>query len=459
MSPETQPAGGGKLAARWRDAVLGLGLSAEAAPVAANYFAEVEARYELVVGDPRAARAWWVPGRIEVLGKHTDYGGGRSLLCAVERGFHVLAAPRGDDIVRIVDASTNATLSVRLDANAESRPGHWTDYPIAVVRRIARDFPEARCGMNAVIRSSLPSASGLSSSSALVIACLLPIAALNNLRESAAWACIGDADALAEYAGAVENGRAYRDFPADRGVGTQGGSEDQTAILRSAPGHLLQYHFVPVTREATIALPAGWQFVIGMSGVHAAKGAAMQARYNALAGDVAALLATWQRRTGRTDASLFAALDSAPDAATRLAALVSDSIPDSVALRARLAQFRRESFEIIPGVARLLADADVPGIGELVDESQRMAETVLHNQVAETVHLAQHARELGAAAASAFGAGFGGSVWALVRDADAERFRTAWRDDYLSNFPQRRARAEFFPSRPGPAAQEIPRLP
>ena len=39
--------------------------------------------------------AWWVPGRLEVLGKHTDYAGGRTLICAVPRGFAVAARPRG----------------------------------------------------------------------------------------------------------------------------------------------------------------------------------------------------------------------------------------------------------------------------------------------------------------------------------------------------------------------------
>jgi len=47
--------------------------------------------------------AFFVPGRIEVLGKHTDYAGGRSLLCAMERGFAVLARPRTDAVVRAVD--------------------------------------------------------------------------------------------------------------------------------------------------------------------------------------------------------------------------------------------------------------------------------------------------------------------------------------------------------------------
>ncbi len=46
-------------------------------------------------GRPRREAAFFVPGRIEVLGKHTDYAGGRSLLCAAEQGFCLVAAARG----------------------------------------------------------------------------------------------------------------------------------------------------------------------------------------------------------------------------------------------------------------------------------------------------------------------------------------------------------------------------
>ena len=55
-----------------------------------------------------------------------------------------------------------------------------------------------------------------------------------------------------------------------------------------------------------------------------------------------------------------------------------------------------------------------------------MAERLLGNQVPETISLASTARALGAAAASAFGAGFGGSVWALVPEADAHAFASDW---------------------------------
>lgn len=439
----------------WRDRVAAIGLGDAAGALAARYFTEVASQHAAVFGSSRDSRAWWVPGRIEVLGKHTDYGGGRSLLCAVERGFHVIATPRDDAVVRISDASTNANITIPFAPDAAPRPGHWTDYPITVVRRIARDFPAARTGMNLMIRSSLPSASGLSSSSAMVIACFLPLAAINNLRSMPEWAAIPDDDALAGYLGAMENGRVFGALAADRGVGTHGGSEDQTAIIRAVPGHLLQYHFLPVTREAVVPLPAGWQFVIGMSGVHAAKGGAAQARYNALAGEVAELLAIWRRHTNREDQSLFAALRSSPDAAEQLDALIDGESSEAEVLRARLTQFREECEIIIPEMTRRLRDGDVTALGPIVARSQALAERTLGNQVAETIHLATRATDLGAAAASAFGAGFGGSVWALVRESDVGPFAVRWRDDYLGRFPDRRHRAEFFGSRAGPAATEL----
>jgi len=55
-----------------------------------------------------------------------------------------------------------------------------------------------------------------------------------------------------------------------------------------------------------------------------------------------------------------------------------------------------------------------------------MAEQALQNQVPQTVWLAAHARDFGAAAATAFGAGFGGAVWALVTEGDADAFAASW---------------------------------
>jgi galactokinase len=66
------------------------------------------------------------------------------------------------------------------------------------------------------------------------------------------------------------------------------------------------------------------------------------------------------------------------------------------------------------------------------------------------------AREAGAQAASSFGAGFGGSVWALVPAADAEAFAARWRAAYNVAHPAMAARASWLRSRPSPPALEVP---
>ena len=69
---------------------------------------------------------------------------------------------------------------------------------------------------------------------------------------------------------------------------------------------------------------------------------------------------------------------------------------------------------------------DGRALGELAADSQRDAELLLGNQVPETSALAASARTLGAFAASNFGAGFGGAVWALVEAAEADVFARKW---------------------------------
>ncbi|MGH8945200.1 MAG: galactokinase family protein, partial [Acidimicrobiia bacterium] len=75
--------------------------------------------------------------------------------------------------------------------------------------------------------------------------------------------------------------------------------------------------------------------------------------------------------------------------------------------------------------------------------------------VPETVFLADSARQLGAVAASAFGAGFGGSVWALVTEQEGPKFLEEWRTSYLEAFPERAEGCSFFVTRLGVAAQEM----
>jgi galactokinase len=78
--------------------------------------------------------------------------------------------------------------------------------------------------------------------------------------------------------------------------------------------------------------------------------------------------------------------------------------------------------------------------------------THLRNTVPETEWLPPAGIELGAIASSAFGAGFGGSCWAVAPADRAEEIAERWRQAYLEQFPERARAARFFVMAPGPGA-------
>ena len=396
-----------------------------------------------------------MPGRIEFLGKHTDYAGGRSLICATEQGFHLVARPRRDRVLHVVDALSGERAELPLEPSLRIPTGEWTAYPATVARRLARDFGPLEYGLELAFASDLPRDAGVSSSSALVVGVALAMASVNRLDETPSWrAAFANREALAGYLGALENGKTFGSFAADGGVGTMGGTQDHTAILCARPGLLCQYGFDPVRFERAVPFPAGYVLAVGVSGVTAAKTREALALYNARAEAVKRLLEIWWSRTGRNDPTLHAAVTSTPDAATRLAGLLAAQ-PDGEQLLARLEQFTAECEQIIPAVGDLLERGEVSGLGSLVDRSQAGAERGLGNQVAETIHLQRSARRLGAVAASAFGAGFGGSVWAMVHTETTGSFLDGWRTEYLKEFPQHGQTAEFFTTRSGPSALRL----
>jgi len=400
----------------------------------------------------------WVPGRIEFLGKHTDYAGGRSLLCAAERGICLVAAPRRDDVLRVHDVVSGELLELELAQHASvgtAPPSGFANYVHAVTARVVRNFGLPLRGADIVIASDLPQAAGMSSSSALIVAIFLALARVNHLESRAEYRrAIRNCEHLAEYLGTIENGQSFGELEGERGVGTFGGSEDHTAILCARAGALMQYGFCPVRLERTVPFPRDHVLVVATSGVAAEKTGAARDRYNRLAMMVREILDQWQSTTGEEHPSLAAAIGASPDAADRIRAMLR---VDAAAKLARLEHFLLESNELIPAAGDALAQGDLERLGTIVDRSQQAAEELLGNQIPETSFLARSARELGAVAASAFGAGFGGSVWALVAEAGAAEFEERWRDRYLSRFPVAARNAEMMVTRAGPGVVEDPR--
>jgi galactokinase len=419
------------------ESLVAAGLSAEEAARKTRLFEAAKRRLDSLGGESGEESRWFIPGRIEVFGKHTDYAGGRSLLCAVERGFCVVARPRADQFVQIVDAALKVEADFDFSEDA-ARPGEdWAAYPASVVRRIARDFPGPLRGADIAFASDLPRSAGLSSGSALVVAVFTTLASFNSLEKHPAYrANIRSADDVAGYLGAVENGRDFGSLGGVRGVGTFGGSEDHTAILRCRAGTLSQYSFCPVRLEREASLPRDWTFAVASSGVAAEKAGAARERYNRLSLATGEILDTW-RKAGE--------IVSAPAGAERVRRILGES-----PLSGRFEQFVEESEILVPAAAEAFARQDAAALREVAARSQAGAEGGLGNQIPETIALVASALSLGAIAASAFGAGFGGSVWAVIPIGKAGAFRSSWERDYRRSFSGSGPPAEFFLTGAGP---------
>ncbi|GAA1397812.1 galactokinase family protein [Luteococcus peritonei] len=372
---------------------------------------------------------YFSPGRIEVLGKHTDYAGGDVLVCAVDRGVTVQVEPAKAGITAVTEALPG---EVDLLGADPLPPGHWGRYPRTVVSRLRDNFGELPpCRLH--ITSDLPLASGMSSSSAVVVATALALAHEAGLVEHPLWReAITDEVRLAGYLACIENGRSFGPLAGSGGVGTLGGSEDHTAMVCSRPGLLGRFSFSPPGLVERVELPAGHAFVVAVSGVTAEKTGAARERYNQASRATTELLERWNRHAPTPAASLAEALRSRPEAAD----LLRGSARQEPVLLARLEQFVVESTWCVPQAVEALRSGDLARFGAVVARSQQLAAEGLGNQVWQTTELVRLALEQGAVAASSFGAGFGGSVWALVGDEQADCFAEHWLERYRASCEQ-----------------------
>ena len=308
-------------------------------------------------------------------------------------------------------------------------PGHcrmssWATYPLTVLHRLARNFPEMIRGVDLVFESDLPSAAGLGSSSALMIRpSLLWCVRTTSTGHRRGSRASRRRDDLAAYAATVENGSTFRGLAGEGGVGTEGGSEDHTAILCSEPSRVAQA-FCPTRRERSISFARGLVFAIGVSGVAARKTGEARDDYNRVPGTPRACSSCGATRPA-------GATSHSPPRRRPRRTLPLDCAPCFAAARSWLTGSTsswQESTQLVPAGADELERGDLEAFGRTVARSQELAQRLLRNQVPETVALVRTARDHGAWAASAFGAGFGGSVWALVEQSGAHPFLDWWQN-------------------------------
>ena len=113
-----------------------------------------------------AARFFRAPGRVNLIGEHTDYNGGFVLPMAIDRQTTVAAGLRNDRKIKVYTVNLEESAEFDLDAETERKDGFWLNYIEGVARILERNGVRLT-GANLLIRSDVPTGAGLSSSAAL----------------------------------------------------------------------------------------------------------------------------------------------------------------------------------------------------------------------------------------------------------------------------------------------------
>jgi len=119
---------------------------------------------ELSAAQPRAFRA---PGRVNLIGEHTDYNDGFVMPFALDRDAVTIAALRGDDVINARALDVNESASFRLSDEPQKETGGWRDYVEGIIRILGQKYGIEK-GVDLVFSSTVPMGGGLSSSAALL---------------------------------------------------------------------------------------------------------------------------------------------------------------------------------------------------------------------------------------------------------------------------------------------------
>jgi len=306
------------------------------------------------------------PGRVNLIGEHTDYNAGLALPFAIDRGVTVTAEPLAGDRIeaRALDLGESDEFAL---AGPERATG-WRAFVRGAVAELQAAGHELR-PVRLTIESDLEQGAGLSSSAALETALCLAL-----LGEEPA-----DRVELAKLCSRVEN-----DW-----VGAETGLLDQLAALFSDPGHAVRIDFASLEIEPVPLELAGWTLVTldsGATHTHAGSG------YN-------------ERRRECREACAALGVASLREA-TEI-----DDLPEP--LRARARHVLTENARVDATIAALRA-GDLDEVGRLLDASHASLRDDYAASVPEVEQTVERLKEAGAAGARMVGGGFGGAVLALL---------------------------------------------
>ena len=323
----------------------------------------------------------YAPGRVEVLGNHTDYNEGLVLAAAIDRGLTVSGTARADGVIAFSSASLGLRVEVPLlEVKRLSGDAAWANYALGVVREFL-DAGIALSGFDAEISGELPAGCGLSSSAAFEVATAFFLLKLHGIEMPR-----------------VEIARLYRRAE-NNFVGVPSGLLDQATSVFGRAAHVVALD-CRSEEIRTLPFPENLRLVIAESGV----------KHSLVAGEYRA-----RREQCRAAAAALGVSALRDATSAQLAAAKLEPI-----LQRRAAHVIGE-IERVARAAELLGVADGAGFGVLMNESHESSRTLFENSTPELDMLTELARSLpGVLGSRLTGGGFGGGTVTLVSAIHAD---------------------------------------
>lgn len=127
--------------------------------------------FNRVFGDLSGVSVYFAPGRVNLIGEHTDYNGGHVFPCALTIGTYMAVRKRTDRKLRFysVNFESDGIIETSLDDFKPGEEKEWTAYPKGVMWTFEKKGYTIPCGMDIVVNGNIPNGSGLSSSASLEV--------------------------------------------------------------------------------------------------------------------------------------------------------------------------------------------------------------------------------------------------------------------------------------------------
>ena len=132
---------------------------------------KLKLEFEKQFGKHDDVRSYFAPGRVNLIGEHTDYNGGHVFPCALTLGTYGLARKRDDNKLRFYSVNFDRLGIVDTDLNdlKPYKAANWTNYPKGVMWGFEKRGFKLPCGLDILIYGNIPNGSGLSSSASLEV--------------------------------------------------------------------------------------------------------------------------------------------------------------------------------------------------------------------------------------------------------------------------------------------------